>query len=204
MVDIALNGLDFFAIFVTQENVAATFGACLSSACVVDVGAEKTLISCVEDGVSLADTRIMLAYGGDDLTRLCHWFLQQKLRAFTLKLDNYADWFKMDAIKKAICHYDFAQQGSTDVLVNLPSPDREETVHINMPNDFSRFPGLIFFHPGLLAPGYDKELMEFHALYDGASDDIYGAWSRNISKKPLKKSLTKLDGVTESSLQVRF
>lgn len=45
------------AIIVHQESVCATFGSGLSSACVVDVGDQKTSICCVEDGVSHRNSR---------------------------------------------------------------------------------------------------------------------------------------------------
>lgn len=40
-----------------QESLCVTFGAGLSSACVVDIGATKTSIACVEEGLVLAETR---------------------------------------------------------------------------------------------------------------------------------------------------
>lgn len=40
-----------------QESVCGAFGSGLPSACVVDVGADKTSICCVEDGLSLPATR---------------------------------------------------------------------------------------------------------------------------------------------------
>lgn len=40
-----------------QESVCATFGAGVSSACVVDIGDQKTAISCVEDGLSQKKSR---------------------------------------------------------------------------------------------------------------------------------------------------
>ena len=39
-------------------------------ACVVDVGDQKTSISCVEDGISHPETRIHLNYGGADITQV--------------------------------------------------------------------------------------------------------------------------------------
>lgn len=40
-----------------QESSCATFGAGLSSACVVDIGAERTSIACVDEGLLLGETR---------------------------------------------------------------------------------------------------------------------------------------------------
>jgi len=44
--------------FLSQDHVAATFGAGLGVACVVDVGDQKTSVSCVEDGISHRNTRV--------------------------------------------------------------------------------------------------------------------------------------------------
>lgn len=43
---------------VFKDHVAATFGAGLGYACVVDVGDQKTSVSCVEDGISHPSTRV--------------------------------------------------------------------------------------------------------------------------------------------------
>jgi hypothetical protein len=41
-----------------QESMCATFGAGLSSACVIDIGATKTTVACVDDGLLLNETRL--------------------------------------------------------------------------------------------------------------------------------------------------
>ncbi|KXJ94782.1 actin-related protein, ARP8 class [Microdochium bolleyi] len=59
---------EFSRVCFVQESMAATFGAGYTQACVVDVGAQKTSIACVEDGLILEDSRINLKYGGRDVT----------------------------------------------------------------------------------------------------------------------------------------
>ena len=51
-----------------QESTAASFGAGYSTACIVDVGAQKTSICCVEDGMCNEEARVNLKYGGYDVT----------------------------------------------------------------------------------------------------------------------------------------
>ncbi|KAI9844286.1 MAG: actin-like protein arp8 [Sclerophora amabilis] len=51
-----------------QESLGATFGAGYSSACVVDVGAQKTSICCVEEGMCIENSRVNLKFGGADIT----------------------------------------------------------------------------------------------------------------------------------------
>lgn len=58
----------FSRVSFVQEGMAATFGAGYTQACVVDVGAQKTAITCVEDGLCIEDSCINLKYGGRDIT----------------------------------------------------------------------------------------------------------------------------------------
>ncbi|OBR14005.1 Chromatin remodeling complex subunit [Colletotrichum higginsianum IMI 349063] len=63
-----MTWFEFNRICFIQESMAATFGAGYTQACVVDVGAQKTSIACVEDGLCVEDSRINLKYGGYDVT----------------------------------------------------------------------------------------------------------------------------------------
>lgn len=63
-----MTWFEFSKICFIQESMAATFGAGYTQACVVDVGAQKTAITCVEDGLCIEDSRINLKYGGYDIT----------------------------------------------------------------------------------------------------------------------------------------
>lgn len=63
-----MTWFEFNRVCFIQESMAATFGAGYTQACVVDVGAQKTSITCVEDGLCVDDSRINLKYGGADVT----------------------------------------------------------------------------------------------------------------------------------------
>jgi actin-related protein 8 len=43
--------------YARQEAYAAIFSAGMSSACVVDIGAQQTSVTCVDEGMVNADTR---------------------------------------------------------------------------------------------------------------------------------------------------
>uniref|UniRef100_A0A2S2Q2R5 Actin-related protein 8 n=1 Tax=Sipha flava TaxID=143950 RepID=A0A2S2Q2R5_9HEMI len=70
MMSMILLSMKFKACILIQDHVAATYGAGLGFACVVDVGHSKTSVSCVEDGISQTSTRIRLRYGGGNLTNI--------------------------------------------------------------------------------------------------------------------------------------
>jgi actin-related protein 8 len=58
----------FAKVCFIQESLAATFGAGFGAGCIVDMGAQKTSICCVEDGMCLEESRINMKYGGFDVT----------------------------------------------------------------------------------------------------------------------------------------
>lgn len=63
-----IREFNFQKVCFMQESIAASFGAGFSTACIVDMGAEKTSICCVEDGMCIEDCRVNLKYGGYDVT----------------------------------------------------------------------------------------------------------------------------------------
>ncbi|KAG8636780.1 hypothetical protein MANES_15G038500v8 [Manihot esculenta] len=59
--------------FDNREGLAAVFGNGLSTACVVNVGAQVTSVICIEDGVALPNTEKTLPFGGEDISRCLLW-----------------------------------------------------------------------------------------------------------------------------------
>lgn len=72
---IAVELLGFSAVLFHHNSVCATFGAGLPGACVVNVQATSTEISCVHDGISLPEARIGLPYGLLDVMQTLAWFI---------------------------------------------------------------------------------------------------------------------------------
>jgi len=77
MMHMLLRRMRFRAIFVIQESVAAAYGSGTETACVVDVGHQTTSVSCVENGMSIPETRLHFPLGGDDINHNMHWLLNQ-------------------------------------------------------------------------------------------------------------------------------
>ena len=66
--EMLMRDLGFGKVCFIQESLAATFGAGYTNACVIDVGAQKTSICCVEEGMCIENSRVNLKYGGADVT----------------------------------------------------------------------------------------------------------------------------------------
>lgn len=106
--------------------MAAIFGAGLSYACVVDVGAQKTSVSCVDDAISHKDTRVRMDFGGGDITQAFFWLLQKS--AFPYKLcDPFtkSDAILLNQLKEDVCHVDLNICGSHEKMFVVEKPKQQ-------------------------------------------------------------------------------
>lgn len=126
LVNVLLVQMGFSQLCVQQESLCTAFGAGLSTACVVDIGAVKTSIACVDEGQVVPDTRITLDMGGDDITEYLFYLLKGinwPYRDF--QLNRMYDWNLMTRLKKMTCSL-----AETDVALNLYDFDVRRPGHI--------------------------------------------------------------------------
>ncbi|KAH9975732.1 hypothetical protein BGW80DRAFT_1436314 [Lactifluus volemus] len=76
-VQLLLIRMGFKQLCVQQESLAATYGAGISSACVVDIGATTVSIACVDEGMVVPETRLSLNMGGDFITEFLYVLLDR-------------------------------------------------------------------------------------------------------------------------------
>ncbi|RAH46846.1 putative chromatin remodeling complex subunit (Arp8) [Aspergillus brunneoviolaceus CBS 621.78] len=87
-----------------QESLAATFGAGFTSACVVDIGAQKTSICCVEEGMCIENSRVNLKYGGLDVTEtFVKMMLYDHFPYAEINLWHRYDFLLAEELKKNVC-----------------------------------------------------------------------------------------------------
>ncbi|KAF5383740.1 hypothetical protein D9615_003529 [Tricholomella constricta] len=115
LVNLLLVTMGFKQICAQQESLAATYGAGISNACVVNIGATTTSVACVDEGMVLAETRMSLSIGGDDITEFLYVLLQRiKFPYRDLDLTQSYDWNVMQDLKSRLCTLNEA-----DVALNL-------------------------------------------------------------------------------------
>ncbi|KAG0709311.1 hypothetical protein DFH29DRAFT_887756 [Suillus ampliporus] len=114
-VNILLVSLGFKQICVQQESLAATYGAGISSACVVDIGAVNSSIACVDEGLVISESRITLNMGGDDITEFLYVLLERISFPYRdINLARWYDWAVMEDLKARLCTL-----AEGDVALNL-------------------------------------------------------------------------------------
>ncbi|GAA5949539.1 hypothetical protein JCM21900_000256 [Sporobolomyces salmonicolor] len=101
MSDLLLRTMGFKQLCLQQESVCATFGAGVSSACVVDIGSSLTKITCVEEGLVLPETRMVLDFGGDDITSFLFTLLMRNNFPYKeADLTKWYDWVVLEELKE--------------------------------------------------------------------------------------------------------
>ncbi|KAJ2416288.1 actin-like protein arp8 [Coemansia sp. RSA 2530] len=104
LADLLLRQMGFKYLLMQQSSVLVTFGAGFSSACVVDVGAQKTSIACVENGFCYQESRVSIMYGGDDITRFLYsLFKQSNFPYHGASLNRNFDWTMINELREKYC-----------------------------------------------------------------------------------------------------
>ncbi|BGP33154.1 Actin-like protein arp8 [Rhodotorula toruloides] len=136
MSDLLLGSIGFKQLCLMQESICATFGAGVTSACVIDVGARTTKITCVEEGLVLPETRMILDFAGDDITSFLHTLLQRLNFPYKeADLSKWYDWVVLEDLKER------------SVVLS------EADIGLNLYDFFVR-------HPGLLTQKYSMRMYD--------------------------------------------
>lgn len=146
-----LQRLRFRSCFLLQDHVAATFGAGLSYACVVDIGDEKCSISCVEDGISHPETRVRLSYGGGDVTQVFLNLLRKC--SFPYKEcdveKGYTDAALIMYLKERFCHLTLDVCGAQERCFEVKKGNKRSRYTLQIGDECVVAP-LCLFHTELL------------------------------------------------------
>lgn len=102
--DMLMRDFGFGKVCFIQESLAATFGAGYTVACVVDVGAQKTSICCVEEGMCVENSRVNLKYGGLDVTEtFIRMMLHDHFPYEDINLKRRHDFLLAEELKTKFC-----------------------------------------------------------------------------------------------------
>ena len=104
LLDMAISEFGFGRVCFLQESMASSFGAGFTTCCIVDIGAQKTSISCVEDGMILDNSRINLKYGGKDITEaFVKMIIYNHFPYSELNLNRRYDFQLAEELKQKYC-----------------------------------------------------------------------------------------------------
>ncbi|KAF8794669.1 Actin-related protein 8 like protein [Argiope bruennichi] len=208
LVNLLLNRLGFMSCFVHLESVCATFGAGVSFACVVDVGDQKTAVSCVEDGISHRKTRLNINYGGNDITRLFHW-LQEKLSfPYPCSPELPLDALMLQELKEKFCHVNLDVCGIQDRSFLVKRPGQPVIRYVVKVGDECIITPLALFHPellGITGPKKIRTQQRNEGMSDDPHDELYLIQTqrrgvKDVAEGPSEQSFTEDSHLNSSIL----
>ncbi|KAF8159517.1 actin-related protein [Crassisporium funariophilum] len=172
-VDLLVVSMGFKQICAQQESLAATYGAGISNACIVDIGATTTSIACVDEGLVLPETRMSLTMGGDDITEFLYVLLRRiKFPYRDINLNRSYDWNVLEDLKSRLCTL-----ADGDVALNLYD------FIVRRPGKLTEKYGLRAYDEIILAPmclfeprviEFERKRENFHPISYNVSEEIIG------------------------------
>ncbi|CAG2103035.1 unnamed protein product [Medioppia subpectinata] len=200
MIEMLLNGLGFQSCLLIHEAVCATFGAGLSTACVVDVGHEKTSICCIEDGFGSRNTRLTLEYGGSDITQVFHYLLKQKTFPYECKPETRVGALFLEGLKQKLCHLNLDVCGHQETRFRVTVPEEPVLDYTILVGDECIIGPLGLFYPELFALTMNST-KRMRILYrnDGHSDDPFDENYLIQTKRKYGESNDNLGQTSESA-----
>ncbi|KYN00766.1 Actin-related protein 8 [Cyphomyrmex costatus] len=185
-----LDEIGFGRCILLQDHVGAMFGAGLGYACIVDVGAQKISVSCVEDAISHKDTRVRMDYGGADVTQTFLWLLQKS--AFPYKScdpTNKLDALLLEQLKIDFCHVDLNVCGSQEKTFVVRKPKQQTETYTMQVGDECLIAPLSLFQPELFRiTGTHNVHVQKRSL--GDPEDPYDEnYLRETSRRGMKETL---------------
>ncbi|KAI0480212.1 hypothetical protein GGR56DRAFT_687195 [Xylariaceae sp. FL0804] len=179
VLNMCMTWFEFSRICFIQESMAATFGAGYTQACVVDVGAQKTSIACVEDGLVIEDSRINLKYGGYDVTEtFMKMMLYDNFPYQEINLRRRYDFLLAEELKMKHC-----TMSQADISVQLYQ------FHLRAPNQPTYSYKFKTYDEVILAPMgfYDPSIFDNSAKLRGRRklfDRSYNAYDAEMPDDP--------------------
>lgn len=197
LTSLLLNRMGFGSCFLVQDHVSATFGAGLGHACVVDVGDQKTSISCVEDGISQPNTRVRLEYGGADVTQVLHCLFEKC--SFPYKecnIDNLKDAFLLKQLKEKYCHVNLDICGSQEKAFEVCNEDKKFKYTMQIGDECIIAPLSLFHTELLIITGKTKAAkVQISASHQPDSEDCFDAeYIRETSRRNAREQLDQIQG----------
>lgn len=171
MLDLLLKEFWFSQVCIIQESLAASFGAGYSQACIVDIGAQKTSICCVEEGMCVQESRLNLKYGGQDVTEgLLQMMLSNNFPYQEINLWHRYDYLLAEELKIKYCTLNDSDISVQAHDFHLRTPDNDTKKYSFKTYDEVMLAPLTHYNPTLL--DHSEKLRGRRSLWE-RSYDLY-------------------------------
>lgn len=75
----------------------------------MDIGHEKSVVCCIDEGIVVPNSKIIFPYGGKDVTKALEWLLKQSDTHFypysqSNVTQSVQDYEAINLLKESLCH----------------------------------------------------------------------------------------------------
>jgi actin-related protein 8 len=187
--------MGFNGVAIIQESLSATYGAGVSSACVIDIGAQSTKVACVDDGLILPSSRVSLSYGGDDITKFFYSLLQESSFPMAYDFKKPYEWRELEQLKEKFITFTDA-----NVTVQLYNFMKRYPDKLSEKYEFKVFDEVILAPMALFFPKmFKKTLGEKYTtrqsvdIYSGESNNPKSGTQKDVMLSELYSDMLDLD-----------
>lgn len=186
MLDLLIREFGFAQVCFIQESLAATFGGGFTSACIVDVGAQKTSICCVEEGICVENSRVNLKFGGADVTEtFIKMMLFDHFPYEEINLRRRYDYLIAEELKRNICTLKESNVSAHAFDFHLRAAGQDTRKYAFKAFDEVLLAPLGYFQPEIFdvsrkLEGRRKLIQRSQDLYDGTPNDPTSAAQSEI------------------------
>ncbi|KAI6693439.1 hypothetical protein NL676_021149 [Syzygium grande] len=182
VLSIVLRDLQFSSAVVHQV-LLQLFGNGLSTACIVNMGAQVTSVICIEDGVALPTSEKTLPFGGEDISRCLLWTQRHHQtwpQVRTDMLTKPIDMLMLNELKESYC---YIQEGEVDAVAVVHSyedgmPAASHRTRLTALN----VPPMGLFYPTLLVP--DVYPPPPRSWFNDYEDMLEETWHFDYPRRP--------------------
>ncbi|KAL9051926.1 MAG: hypothetical protein Q9162_005710 [Coniocarpon cinnabarinum] len=198
--DLLFRDLGFGRVCFQQESLAASFGAGYPTCVIVDVGAQKTSICCVDEGMCIENSRINLRYGGFDVTQtFLKMLLVDHFPYSDINLNRRHDLLVAEEIKQKFCTMQVGDLNTQQFEFFLRAYDKPTLHFLFKAYDHILLAPMCLYRPDILGDVTDKVrgrrklIPRSCDLYDGSpSDPVSAAQTAVLSQSPRNNDATAL------------
>ncbi len=180
MLEMMIRDYSFFKVSLIQESLAASFGAGYTACCIVDIGAQKTSVCCVEDGLVTEESRVNLKMGGYDVTEtFIKMMLFDGFPYPEINLQRRYDFLLAEELKQKFC-----TMNQAEISVQLYN------FHLRAPSEYTRKYNFKTYDEVIVAPmGYfEPSIFDNSGKLDGRRklmDRSYNMYDRDTPDDPV-------------------
>ena len=178
VLDLLFREFGFGRVCFQQESLSASFGAGYPTCVIVDIGAQKTSICCVDEGMCIENSRINMRYGGLDVTQTFLKMLLVDHFPYTeIDINRRHDFLVAEEIKQKFCTLQFQDLNAQQFEFFLRTYNNDTLNYLFKAYDHIVLAPMALFKTDILGDVTEKVSRRRHLinrscdLYDGSPND---------------------------------